>query len=109
MANGANVTVTTSEATTGAGDALAAVAEAVEGRIERLLRAQAQEWSAVDERLGRAVDLLADYVLCGGKRLRPAFCTWGHVAAGGAFDGPQALDAAAALELLHAFALLHDD
>ena len=57
----------------------------------------------------------AGALLAGGKRLRPAFCYWGWRAAGGAGldDDPAAgdriLTAAAALELLHASALVHDD
>jgi len=47
-------------------------------------------------------------LLAGGKRLRPAFCYWGWRAAGGR-DGPRIHAAAAALELLHASALVHDD
>lgn len=47
--------------------------------------------------------------MSGGKRLRPAFCHWGHVAAGGDPDAPIVVDAGAALELMHAFALFHDD
>ncbi len=47
-------------------------------------------------------------LLAGGKRLRAAFCYWGWRGAGGE-DGPQILAAAAALELLHASALVHDD
>jgi geranylgeranyl diphosphate synthase type I len=47
-------------------------------------------------------------LLAGGKRLRPAFCYWGWRGAGGD-DRPQILVAAAALELLHAGALVHDD
>jgi geranylgeranyl diphosphate synthase type I len=47
-------------------------------------------------------------LLAAGKRLRPAFCYWGWRGAGGA-DGPPILAAAAALELLHASALVHDD
>jgi geranylgeranyl diphosphate synthase, type I len=47
-------------------------------------------------------------LLAGGKRLRPAFCYWGWRAAGGA-DCPQIFAAAAALELLQASALVHDD
>ena len=47
-------------------------------------------------------------LLAGGKRLRPAFCYWGWRAAGGQ-DCPQIYAAAAALELLHASALVHDD
>ena len=44
----------------------------------------------------------------GGKRIRPAFCYWGYRAAGGA-DGEPIVRAAAALELLHTMALIHDD
>jgi geranylgeranyl diphosphate synthase, type I len=47
-------------------------------------------------------------LLAGGKRLRPAFCYWGWRGAGGV-DGPEIINAAAALELLHAGALVHDD
>ena len=52
--------------------------------------------------------------LDGGKRMRPAFCYWGWRAAGGAAGAGEALDdaaftASAALELLQASALIHDD
>jgi geranylgeranyl diphosphate synthase, type I len=47
-------------------------------------------------------------LLAGGKRLRAAFCYWGWRATGGA-DEPAIFAAAAALELLHASALVHDD
>ena len=47
-------------------------------------------------------------LLAGGKRLRPAFCYWGWRGAGGP-DCQPVLAAAAALELLHASALVHDD
>jgi geranylgeranyl diphosphate synthase type I len=48
------------------------------------------------------------FVLDGGKRLRPAFCYWGHLAAGGT-DSDALVRAAASLELLQACALVHDD
>ncbi|HEX2240032.1 MAG TPA: polyprenyl synthetase family protein [Actinomycetota bacterium] len=44
----------------------------------------------------------------GGKRLRPALCYWGYRAAGGEPNEP-ILRAAASLELLHTFAVVHDD
>jgi len=53
------------------------------------------------------IDAIAE-LLTGGKRLRPAFCYWGWRAAGGG-DCQQIHTAAAALELLHASALVHDD
>jgi geranylgeranyl diphosphate synthase type I len=45
----------------------------------------------------------------GGKRLRPAFCFWGYLAAGGRAEDPLVIDAGAAFEMLQAFALVHDD
>ena len=50
---------------------------------------------------------LAAY-LDGGKALRPRFCYWGHAIIG-EDTSPQLAQACAALELLHAFALIHDD
>ena len=53
---------------------------------------------------------MAATLLDGGKRLRPAFCFWGHVAVAGqpANPGPL-LAAAASLDVLHVSALVHDD
>ncbi len=48
-------------------------------------------------------------MLGGGKRLRPAFCHWAYVGAGGDPGTGVTVDAGAAFELLHAFALMHDD
>jgi geranylgeranyl diphosphate synthase type I len=52
-----------------------------------------------------AIDAL---VLGGGKRLRPAFAYWGYRGAGGS-DSDEVVAAAAALELVQASALIHDD
>ncbi len=55
---------------------------------------------------------LAAELLDGGKRLRPAFCVWGYVAAAGLPDDVAVaplLRAAASLDLLHVSALVHDD
>ncbi|GAA3337376.1 polyprenyl synthetase family protein [Amorphoplanes nipponensis] len=54
------------------------------------------------------LDAVRRFVLSGGKRLRPMFCYWGWRGAGQP-DTPQIVVAAAALELFHAFALIHDD
>ena len=48
----------------------------------------------------------------GGKRLRPIMCHWGFVAAGGRAGGTghdHVVRLGAALEILHTFALIHDD
>ena len=53
------------------------------------------------------LEALAAY-LDGGKALRPRFCYWGHAIAG-EDTSPLLVQACAALELLHTFALIHDD
>ncbi len=62
--------------------------------------------------LGRLTAGLEEFVLSGGKRLRPAFAYWGwrSVSSREAEDiGAQVLLLFSALELLHASALVHDD
>lgn len=54
------------------------------------------------------IDEMIRMLAAGGKRLRPAFCVWGYRAAGGR-HGDDIVAAAASLELLHTFALVHDD
>jgi geranylgeranyl diphosphate synthase type I len=81
----------------------------VEARIAGVLDAELERWTAVDADLTEPVAALRDLVLAGGKRLRPAFCHWAYVGAGGYPDDVAVVDAGAALELLHTFALVHDD
>lgn len=53
-------------------------------------------------------DEIERMVRAGGKRIRPLFAYWGYRSAGRPHDR-QIVTAAAALELLHTFALIHDD
>lgn len=87
---------------------LRAIAGRVEARLRDLLGAEAERWEAVDPSLAPPLRDLGGLVLGGGKRLRPAFCHWAYVGAGGS-DLAEVSDAGAAFELLHAFALAHDD
>lgn len=92
--------------------ALTEVANQVEERLRSLLRTEQDRWTALDVDLQPPFAALHDVVLAGGKRLRPAFCYWGFVAAGGdpaLRARPDVIDAGAGLELLHCFALVHDD
>src|SRR5213082_237027 len=88
---------------------LAEVGSRVEARIATLLDDEIVRWRAVDPDLAEPLVALRELVRAGGKRLRPAFCHWAYVGAGGAHDNPVVVDAGAALELLHTFALVHDD
>lgn len=88
---------------------LAGIADRVGARLDGLLRREQARWGAVDEALHEPLEALRLLVAGDGKRLRPAFCHWAYVGAGGDPDDERVADAAAAIELLHTFALVHDD
>lgn len=85
------------------------IAERVAARLVDVLGPELERWAALDPDLRDPMAEIERLVLTGGKRLRPAFCQWGYVAAGGDADDPIVADAGAAFELMHAFALFHDD
>jgi len=88
--------------------ALEAVATRVDAIVERFLADRRADAVSIEPLATEPIDELARLVRAGGKRIRPAFCYWGYRAAGGA-EGPSIWWAAAALELLHTMALIHDD
>ncbi|MFV0309403.1 MAG: polyprenyl synthetase family protein [Desertimonas sp.] len=88
---------------------LAAIVARTDARLDEVLATEHARWVAVDDQLGAPIDEIRRMVHSGGKRLRPAFCTWGYVGLGGEPDDKRVVDAGAAIELMHAFALFHDD
>ena len=89
--------------------ALRDIADRVDARLRDFLAAERTRWVEFDTDLTVVFDELERMVVGGGKRLRPVFTYWGFVGAGGRPDEPRVIDAGAAFELLHAFALFHDD
>jgi geranylgeranyl diphosphate synthase type I len=86
------------------------LAPAVEATLAEFLNDQISALGGVDPALGRFASKTRELVLAGGKRLRPTFAYWGWRGV----VGPHApvepvLPALAALELMHMFALIHDD
>ncbi|MDN5931483.1 MAG: polyprenyl synthetase family protein, partial [Pseudonocardia sp.] len=66
--------------------------------------------TAIDPAFGAATETLREFVLGGGKRIRPTFAWWGWRGAGGSpddADAPAVLAAISALELIQACALVH--
>jgi len=88
---------------------LVAIGDRTDERIVTMLDAEILRWSAVAPEVAEPLSTLRDFVSAGGKRLRPAFCYWSFVGAGGDPGDPVVVDVGAALELLHTFALVHDD
>ena len=88
---------------------LARIAADVEQRLRGFLDVELARWADFEPDLAEPMAEIGRLVLVGGKRLRPAFCHWGFVGAGGDPTDPRVVDAGAAFELMHAFALFHDD
>lgn len=88
--------------------ALDDVSEQVTALMDSFLAARVAELVKVDVELECIGLEVAGLVRASGKRLRPAFVYWGHRATGA--DHEEAvLWPAAAVEMLHTFALIHDD
>lgn len=85
----------------------AALRERVQRRLSRFLGSRIETVADLGPELAAPMSVLAE-LTTGGKLLRPAFCYWAYRAAGAA-DGDGIVAAAAALELLHVSALVHDD
>ncbi len=83
---------------------------AVEGTLADFLTLQVGSLEHVDPALGSFARTTRDLILAGGKRLRPTFAYWGWRGVVG-MDEPveSVLPAISALELMHTFALVHDD
>jgi geranylgeranyl diphosphate synthase type II len=80
--------------------ALEKVREFVEPRLAASL-------TASPEAAPRLVDAMRYALLAPGKRLRPALVLWAAQACGGTWDA--AAPAAVAVEMIHAYSLVHDD
>lgn len=100
----------------GDGATVAAVDDLIADTMDSLRETWAELARSVIPRPGvlhtdSVLELLTAMVDSGGKRLRPRMCHWGWVAGGGAEHGgyDHMVRGAAALELLHVFALIHDD
>lgn len=99
----------------------AATIGAVEALLQQNLQSLALSWRRLDLVARRDADdldtasvleLLGDMVAAGGKLFRPRMAYWGWVAGGGSASGrgrDELVQSCVALELLHVFALIHDD
>ncbi|MFB9234860.1 polyprenyl synthetase family protein [Plantactinospora siamensis] len=87
-----------------------AVRGAIEATLTAFLTGEVGALDEIDPAAGDFGRTAQDAVLAGGKRIRPVFAYWGwRGVVGGSEPVAPVLPALAALELLHAFALVHDD
>lgn len=90
-------------------ESLTAIIQQVNTQLAETVLEQQSRWTAVDPDLELPLTEIKRLVLSGGKRIRPAFCYWGFRAAGGDPQSLTPIRVGAAIELLHVFALFHDD
>jgi geranylgeranyl diphosphate synthase type I len=81
----------------------------VERTLTEYLAAKQSTMASLTQELADALDSLVEFVLRGGKRIRPTFAWWGWRGAGGEPDAQAVLHAVSGLELIQACALVHDD
>jgi geranylgeranyl diphosphate synthase, type I len=82
---------------------------AITDRLRRYLQDRRAQSAHIGDDYALLIAALEEFVLNGGKRLRPAFAYWGWRAVAGDEPGSEVLLLFSALELLHACALVHDD
>jgi geranylgeranyl diphosphate synthase type I len=82
--------------------------EELRSRIDDVLIGFLDDRTRAVAEAGELIVELKGLLVAGGKRLRPCFCYWGYRAGGGR-DCEEIVRAAASLELLHTFAIVHDD
>ena len=87
---------------------LKSVRSAVEEELSIFLNRESAYLNSISSDLSPVSDSLTSFLLDSGKRLRPLFAYAGFAAAGGGLE-KSAIRAMAALELLQACALIHDD
>ncbi|WP_298336944.1 polyprenyl synthetase family protein [Ferrimicrobium sp.] len=85
------------------------ISKRVESELLQFLTTEHTRWSLIDPDFALPIDALRRFVISGGKRLRPAFCYWTAVGMGADSGDPVLMRALMGLELLHTFALIHDD
>jgi geranylgeranyl diphosphate synthase type I len=86
--------------------------DAVTEQLRGYLSERRRDTNYIGDDYDGLIAALEDFVLRGGKRLRPAFAYWGWRAVAGADEDPHRADMLllfAGLELLHGCALIHDD
>jgi geranylgeranyl diphosphate synthase, type I len=87
----------------------AGLRDRIDAELIAFLEARGQHLAEVGPEAEPVAQTLIEFLRSGGKRLRPVLCYWGWRGAGGADEPAIIITAAASLELLHAFALVHDD
>lgn len=76
--------------------------------LEEYFLVKSEQAKKIDPLAAQTVEVIRNFVMSGGKRIRPALVYYGYLAAGGK-DNKEIIKASMAIELAHSFLLIHDD
>ncbi|MCK7660093.1 polyprenyl synthetase family protein [Corynebacterium antarcticum] len=89
---------------------LSAVPDLVRDHLATFFATRRDRLAEIDDHVAAATDLLEEFVLGGGKRIRPLFAWVGWLGTESRTEDPAAvLEAVSSLEFIQACALIHDD
>ena len=80
----------------------------VDPALEAYFARKMKQAKELDPLAAETIEMIADFTLAGGKRIRPALVYYGYLAAGGR-DSQKIVEASMGIELIHSFLLIHDD
>lgn len=81
----------------------------IEDTISSFLNDEIDNWRKIDASIVPPLEALKVFFEGGGKRLRPSFCYLSYCAHSNGSISQEILNLGSALELLHNFAIIHDD
>jgi Geranylgeranyl pyrophosphate synthase len=85
---------------------LAEYPKKIEDEIEKFLNDKKN--NAIDDKIKEVIEIIEEYTLRGGKRLRPILMIIGYKLYGGK-DEKEIIKAASSIELIQSYLLIHDD
>lgn len=85
------------------------VADRLAPLVDAFFQEEIARWGSINPVFQKPIEELWKFVELGGKRLRPSFCYWTYIGAGGDDENEGLWAFLLGLELLHSFALIHDD
>ena len=80
----------------------------VDPNLKKYFQEKIKQAKKIDFLAQQTIQMIADFTLSGGKRIRPALIYYAYLACGGK-DSQKIIKASMGIELTHSFLLIHDD
>ncbi len=77
--------------------------------LKEYFKQKTKQVEKIDPLAKKAIQMIADFTLAGGKRIRPALIYYAYLSLGGEDNDQDIIEASMGIELIHSFLLIHDD